>query len=298
MLFERQKRLLALLDVLEGTADKRVFQKFLLLFCTGYEDVPTYEFVPYRNGAFSFTSYADFRRLAEQGLVVEEDHAWKLTPGGREAARVAPSTRNNMQKLALEYRNLRGEALIAETYRKLPFYAINSSLVDRLLKGEEQALQRIENARPKSAGPGLCTIGYEGRTLENYLNVLIRDCVTLLCDVRRNPLSRKYGFSKKTLSHACEQVGIRYEHIPQLGIASEERQSLNTQADYDALFRTYKAESLPKQGEALSKILQWIEDGQRVALTCFEHLPCQCHRNCVAEALLKATKNPIPLSHL
>ena len=34
--------------------------------------------------------------------------------------------------------------------------------------------------------PGLCTIGYEGRTLENYLNRLIRDGVTQLCDVRRN----------------------------------------------------------------------------------------------------------------
>jgi uncharacterized protein (DUF488 family) len=102
-------------------------------------------------------------------------------------------------------------------------------------------------------------------------------------------LSRKYGFSKSTLSKGCEGVGIRYEHLPELGIASEERRELHTQADYDALFAVYERESLPKQSEALAKIRGWIAAGDRVALTCFERLPEQCHRHCVAEALERAT---------
>lgn len=44
---------------------------------------------------------------------------------------------------------------------------------------------------------------------------------------------------KGTLSKACEGVGIRYEHLPELGIASDERRNLETQADYDALFAQY-----------------------------------------------------------
>ena len=76
--------------------------------------------------------------------------------------------------------------------------------------------------------------------------------MTLLCDVRRNPLSRKYGFSKSTLSKACGNVGIRYEHLPELGIASEQRQELTTQADYDALFEVYERKDLPLQSEALA----------------------------------------------
>ena len=121
------------------------------------------------------------------------------------------------------------------------------------------------------------------------MNRLLHAGVTLLCDVRRNPLSRKYGFSKSTLSKGCEGVGIRYEHLPELGIASEERRELHTQADYDALFAVYERESLPKQSEALAKIRGWIAAGDRVALTCFERLPEQCHRHCVAEALERAT---------
>ena len=51
----------------------------------------------------------------------------------------------------------------------------------------------------------------------SYLNLLLTNSVTLLCDVRRNALSRRYGFSKSTRSKACEGVGIRYEHLPELG---------------------------------------------------------------------------------
>jgi uncharacterized protein (DUF488 family) len=122
--------------------------------------------------------------------------------------------------------------------------------------------------------------------------------VTLLCDVRRNPLSRKYGFSKSTLSKACEGVGIRYEHLPELGIDSEERRNLNTQADYDALFAEYERKSLPRQTQALATIREWVQGGERVALTCFERLPHQCHRHCVAKALAQLTGKDLVAVHL
>ena len=131
----------------------------------------------------------------------------------------------------------------------------------------------------------LFTIGYEGRTQDEYLGLLREAGVTLLADVRRNPISRKKGFSKNTLAQGCAAVGIRYEHLPELGIASEQRQSLDTQADYDALFADYERTWLPKQGAALKKIQAWIDAGERVALTCFERAPGDCHRHCVAEAL-------------
>ena len=157
------------------------------------------------------------------------------------------------------------------------------------MKFGEAAAEPEELARIAAASPSGSRRAFDdwlrGPQLESYLNRLLRAGVTLLCDVRRNPLSRKYGFSKGTLSKACEGVGIRYEHLPELGIASEERRELETQADYDALFAEYERESLPKQTAALAKIRGWVEAGERVALTCFERLPHQCHRHCVAEAL-------------
>ncbi|MGB6222537.1 DUF488 family protein [Haloferula sp.] len=285
MIFQRQKHLLALLDALGGEMGGLDFQKLLFLYCREVETTPSYEFVPYRFGGFSFTSYADKRRLIERGLLADEERSWKLTQVGRAAAKVNPGTRLAMQRFAKAHADLRGDALVAETYRRHPYHATRSEMADRVLKGDRSALAAVAAARPASQGPGLCTIGYEGRTLEDYLNQLLVGGVTLLCDVRRNPLSRKYGFSKGTLSKSCAGVGIRYEHLPELGIASDQRRELNTQADYDALFEDYERDSLPKQTEALEIIRTWITKGERVALTCFEKHPHQCHRHCVAEAL-------------
>lgn len=285
MLFDRQKRLLALVDALGGEVGNLDFQKLLFLYCREAEGTPAYEFVPYKYGGFSFTSYADKRRLIEQGLLANEELVWKLTSAGKRVGSIVPLEKMRINQFAQRHASLRGDVLVAEAYRRHPYFAIRSEMAERVLAGDERALMAINAARPAASRPGLCTIGYEGRTLENYLNSLIQDGVTVLCDVRRNPLSRKYGFSKGTLRNACEGVGIRYEHLPELGIASEERRELHTQEDYDALFAVYERENLPKQSQALEKIRTWTEAGQRVALTCFEKLPKQCHRHCVAEAL-------------
>jgi uncharacterized protein (DUF488 family) len=285
MLFDRQKRLLALLDAHSGEIGNLDFQKLLFLYCQELEEAPPYDFVPYKFGGFSFTSYADKRRLIEQGLLADEEQIWKLTEAGKADATVAPLTRMKMDQFAKRHKTLRGDALVAFAYRRHPYYAIQSKIAERVLAGDETALQSIKKSRPVASSAGLCTIGYEGRSLEKYLNLLLTNGVTLLCDVRRNPLSRKYGFSKGTLSKSCIGVGIRYEHLPELGIATENRRGLDTQADYDQLFFSYERDSLPNEHDALIKIHQWIDSGERVALTCFENLPEQCHRHCVAEAL-------------
>ena len=297
MLFERQRLLLTLLDALRGPVSNTDFQKLLFLYTRECEKTPMYEFVPYKFGGFSFTSYADKRRLMEAGLLVPSDPQWELTDLGRQTARKEAVLPLVVAGFCRRHAGLRGNALIAEQYRKHPYYAIRSEIVEKVLPDEESR-KRIAAARPAKAKPGLVTLGYEGRSLEAYLNLLLQNSVTLLCDVRRNPLSRKYGFSKSTLSKACEGVGIRYEHLPELGIASEERRELVTQADYDALFAMYERDSLPKQAAALAKIRGWVKAGERVALTCFELLPHQCHRHCVAEALAHGAGKDLVAVHL
>lgn len=284
MLYERQKHLLALVNALGGEVGGLDFQKLLLLYCLEVEETPSYEFVPYKFGGFSFTSYADKRCLIGKGFLVDEDRVWKSTPVGKVVPITVPML-TAMNRFAKLHAGLRGDALVAEVYRRQPYYAIRSEIAEQLLAGNTASLKAIAAARPSKGSPGLCTIGYEGRTLEGFLNVLIQDEVTVLCDVRQNPMSRKYGFSKSTLQKSCEGVGIRYEHLPELGIASENRRGLKTRKDYDNLFDAYTHESLPKQLNVLKKIMSWIEKSERVVLTCYERLPEQCHRTCVAKEL-------------
>jgi hypothetical protein len=295
-LFARHRQLLALLDALGGRAGNLDFQKLLLLYCEEPGAHRAYDFVPYRFGAFSFTSYSDRRKLIGHGLLAEDDTHWELTAEGRRVVGAAMDM--HLLGFVSRHQNLRGDALVAETYRRLPYYATRSEIADRVLRGDAAALRRIDEARPAPSGSPLSTIGYEGRSLESYLNTLMRSSVTVLCDVRRNPISRKYGFSKATLATSCEKVGIRYEHIPELGIASEKRRQLETQEDYDELFAAYKRDSLPKQSESIAKIYQWLVAGERVALTCYEELSQQCHRGCVAEALVATASEALEAQHL
>jgi uncharacterized protein (DUF488 family) len=287
MILKRQKLLLSLLEALRGDLPNLDFQKLLFLYCQESEEIPTYEFVPYRYGGFSFTSYADKRHLIERGLLEKQDHAWILTQAGRGMGAMARPERQRMEEFARQHAGLHGDRLVVEAYRRYPYYAIYSEIAESVLKGEKDTVASVAAARPTLGPPGICTIGYERRTFEGYLNILIRQGVTLLCDVRHNALSRKYGFSKSILARACGGLGIGYEHLPELGINSEKRRGLKCQEDYDALFEVYARQKLPRQKETLEKIVRWVEKGERIALTCYERLPEQCHRHCVAEVLEK-----------
>ena len=139
------------------------------------------------------------------------------------------------------------------------------------------------------------TIGYEGKKFERYLNQLIQEDVKILVDVRKNAHSMKYGFSKKTLQSAVENLGIRYIHIPNFGIESENRKTLQTKADYDALFAEYAKTFKTKVGE-MAYLNELIEREQRVAITCFENDVNYCHRGVIAKKMKSSFK--VEIKHI
>jgi uncharacterized protein (DUF488 family) len=173
--------------------------------------------------------------------------------------------------------------LMKHTYINFPYWATKSLKAESLLSADE--LIRVNNSKPKSSKTILFTIGYEGISLEEYLNRLLKNDVKILVDVRNNPLSMKYGFSKSQLSKYCENLGIKYMHFPEVGIRSDQRQELNTQADYDILFANYRKRNLPVTIPAQTNILNLLKLHKRIALTCFEANICQCHRKHLAEAI-------------
>lgn len=123
-------------------------------------------------------------------------------------------------------------------------------------------------------------------SLEKYLNLLITSDVKVLVDVRKNAFSMKYGFSKATLQKAVEGVGLKYIHVPQLGIESENRQFLHTQDDYDRLFDVYENTTLKENWQYILQVRKVMDENRRICLTCFERNPRQCHRTKVANALM------------
>ena len=215
-------------------------QKLMFVFSQEECRVPLYDFIPYQKGCYSPTLAADIHKLAERRLLMsaKEENGqkrWSLTETGRVHVIGHRAIAIRFAQFRRGY-SLRGRDLLVDVYRRYPYFCIKSEIAGWLLRDDAEALDAIKRAKPKSQTP-LASIGYEGRTFENYLNALIRNGITILCDVRKNPISRKYGFSKATLKNACDGIGIKYRHYPDLGIPSYERQDLRCQADYDELFQ-------------------------------------------------------------
>lgn len=290
-IFTRERHLLGLLDALGGDVGNLDFQKLLFLYCqelsSSHSSIATaalYHFVPYQYGAFSFTSYADRRRSVERSILADHDRRWILTDLGRRI--VGDYNLELPAEFVHRYGDLRGNELIAKTYRDFPYFATRSAIAGSVLHNDPETLRQIANSRPKKSDPGLFTIGYQKQALERFLNKLLRARVSLLCDIRRNAMSRKYGFSKTTLSRACQSVDIRYTHLPELGIDSSLRRRVKNETDLALLLCTYTNQSLPKQLDALQRIQRWLDAGESVALMCFESDPYHCHRHCTADALV------------
>lgn len=281
-LYYRQKILLALLEVFGGRLKKTDLQKYLFLFTQEYQKDKSYEFIPYKYGCFSFQSAADKTKLAKIRAIKSVEH-WEIAGKSDYLAHVATEDRKNLILLRNNYKYIKGKHLVRHVYRQHPYYAIRSEKAEKLMNGTE--INIIEQEKPSQTDYAFFTIGYEGKSFENYLNRLIKNNVRLLCDVRKNAFSRKYGFSKKTLSKTLEKIEIGYIHMPNLGIISEKRQSLNSQADYDLIFRDYEVYTLRENRSALEKLYKLFRKYRRVAITCFEANPNMCHRSRVAKAI-------------
>jgi uncharacterized protein (DUF488 family) len=132
------------------------------------------------------------------------------------------------------------------------------------------------------AVPGrIYSVGYEGLELPGLVDRLLSAGVSLLVDVRLNPISRKPGFSKKRLTAALDEVGIEYRHESALGNPRENRaafQNGNEQAAQRRVRRMLKNGSAP----ALQRL---VDDARqrRVAVLCLERGELQCHRKVITD---------------
>jgi len=294
-MFYRRKVILGLIELLGGQVEKLRFQKLLFLYAMKKQQ-PEYDFVPYKFGCYSYSAKADMNTMVKKGYLTETEKKYDKKDTSSYFTKLKPADRLLLQQVVSDYGTMSSNALIKHTYLNFPFYAIRSTIAKDVLPG--QLFERVEKATPKDEEITLFTIGYEGISLEMYLQKLVRSNVKLLVDVRKNPLSMKYGFSKTLLKRYCNSLGIEYIHLPEVGINSDKRQQLETQADYDRLFMEYRNTTLSDTAETQKRILSLLKQNNRIALTCFEAEPCQCHRSHLANAIRQSHNFSYQVKHL
>ncbi len=293
-MYYRRKVLLALIEMFGGKLTRIDCQKLLFLFCR-YTKQNHYDFFPYRFGGFSFLAYQDKEQLIDYGLLRNSDD-FELYTGQSFFNELKPKDQAILKSMSLKLKNVKGKALIRKVYLDYPQYTCRSTILSEMLSQEEMSQVRLWwNTNQTSC---LFTIGYQGLTIDAYLNRLISNNVSALVDVRKNPYSMKYGFSKTKLQYYVEKAGLKYFHLPDLGIPSNQRQNLDDPKAYQQLFRYYQLEILPNQTEAIAEAKILASKYKRVAFTCFEADYHFCHRHKVTEYLEETSSLATKVVHL
>lgn len=114
------------------------------------------------------------------------------------------------------------------------------------------------------------TIGYAGRTLEEFIQILRANDVKEVVDVRRFPTSKYEDFKGENLSRSLAGEGVSYLHPKELGGYRK--------PSYEEFMKTEEF------SRGISKLLNEAK-GKSVAVMCLERSHKGCHRKFIAEKL-------------
>lgn len=134
----------------------------------------------------------------------------------------------------------------------------------------------------------LFTIGYEGKTVDEFLGELSSAGVERVIDVRAVAASRRPGFSKTALGNALRERGIDYLHLRPLGTPAAGREA--ARKGRIAEMRDIYADQLETDEAALAleKALAAAAE-KKSALLCYEAAAPGCHRAMLAERMVGRT---------
>jgi uncharacterized protein (DUF488 family) len=295
MLLNRQKILLSYIYLSGKIESKTVLTKSVFLLCKeemGGKEI--YDFFPYYFGPYSFSlDRIDIKNLVDRGLITDFPYEIK----DEIFAKKILSNLDNKVVYAInhiyfKYGKLKAWEIKNYVYKKFPYFAIRNKNNPAFYSANDPANQQdMQDSK-------ILTIGYEGRSIDRFLDDLIKNNVKVLVDVRNNPRSRKHGFSGNTIKHYAEEVNVEYLSVPELGISSQYRQELNTMDDYAKIFALYRNKVLPNSSAKLNLLKNLIISKKRIALMCFERDYKKCHRSILSEELKNYCNGEYGISHV
>jgi ParB/RepB/Spo0J family partition protein len=140
-------------------------------------------------------------------------------------------------------------------------------------------LKRIDLSKYK-----FFTIGYSHTTIDQFIEKLKIAGVKTVIDVRHNPQSMyRYEFNKESLESTLKAKGIRYLHVREMGVPSEQREDLSSEKEYEKLWKWYDKHVLYPFMTDNSRSHDLRQDiTPPFAYMCMELDPTKCHRHRIA----------------
>ena len=125
------------------------------------------------------------------------------------------------------------------------------------------------------------SVGYQGRSIGEFCEVLSDHGVEVLIDVRARAWSHRPEFRKTALREALQNGGIRYIHLKCAGNPFRPRKGeMRDRESCAVLFRQH----LSEHPEIINRLDEAAQN-RRVVLFCYEADTADCHRGVLLDAL-------------
>lgn len=130
------------------------------------------------------------------------------------------------------------------------------------------------------------TIGHSTLPLDKFIDILKKNNIKCLVDVRSYPGSSKFPhFNKAKFKKNLEGNNITYYHIPELGGRRRKISNIHTSIKLDS-FAGYADHMLTEEFNKGMKELKKIARKCKTAYMCSESLYWKCHRRMISDKLV------------
>lgn len=263
MVSKRQRVLLEVIqELINNNIRSRVYLfKSLFLLDKEYGLNIGFDFHPYKFGPYSIIIDREINKLIKNNYIRKEGNFYKVNKCGK-------LSNDSIKQIINKFKSQR--QILEYVYENYPFFASRS---EKIARKKEQIKK------------GLFDIGYEKKSIDLFISLLLINNINCLIDVRYNAFSMNFDYTKKKLKKYLNDRGVEYLHLKELGINGSLRKSLESEEDYKLLFKNYK-KSLKYKQELLNIVISKSKE-EGTAIMCFEKDNKFCHRGVIAKELTR-----------
>lgn len=172
--------------------------------------------------------------------------------------------------------------------------AIQSQFLEYILSNNITDKEDARRAKRRFINQTIFTIGYEGKDIQQFIDMLKNNGVEQVIDVRFSAESQyKPDFSKMILNRELVRAKIKYMHRPDLGIPYEWQNPYKDGAvPVDCLEKYYRWKM--KKEVDFNEFVSGVKDGGKTVLMCMEKYAKPqrdqkifCHRSILTDLILE-----------
>lgn len=146
---------------------------------------------------------------------------------------------------------------------------------------------------------GVVGVGYEGRSVEEFLGLMQDQRVQVLVDARLIPRCSRRGFSRNALAECLEAIGVSYVHYEVLGVPEFDQVGFRGDpASVAAATSRYRARLNTPVAQRVIRDLVAVSRHRRVAVMTMFADAARCHRGTLMAEIERRTPVARPIDEV